>query len=73
MNELDPPDMPVIEIEQAGFSPRKKEKPGFVSWPRPQASHLSLVSFSFCSCEVGKNFVIFVVVIVTKETEEQRL
>lgn len=35
MNELDPPDMPVIEVEQAGFSPRKEEKPGFVSWPRP--------------------------------------
>lgn len=71
MNELDSPDMPKIEVKQAGFSPRKEEKPRFVSWPRPQASHLSLVSFSFYSCEVGKNFVIFVLLLLQRKLKNR--
>ena len=47
MNELGPHDTPVKDVAQVSFSHRQKEKPGFVSRPRLEAS----VCPSFYSCE----------------------
>ena len=47
MNELGPHDTPVKDVAQVSFSHSQKEKPGFVSRPRLEAS----VCPSFYSCE----------------------